>query len=222
MYMKRKIEDIVIFGAGGLGREVMWQIDNDNHKNHRYNILGFIDDTPGFVGQTINKYSVIGNTKYLQEYPQKLCVVICLGSVEDRKAVYNRLKENSNLEFPTILADSAMCSEFVEFGKGCIICNMSILTVNISVGDFVVVGNSCVVGHDVRIADYVTLYPNVKVSGNVKIASNTEIGVGASIIQKKNIGENVIIGAGAVVIEDIPSSVTAVGVPTKNIKSKIR
>jgi serine acetyltransferase len=46
----------------------------------------------------------------------------------------------------------------------------------------------------------------------------TFIGTGASIINQITIGDNTVIGAGAVVIRDIPSDVTAVGVPAKIVK----
>lgn len=212
------MEDLVVFGAGGLGREVIWQIENTNKKCKLYNILGFIDDTPELGGQEINHYPIIGGTEFLLQYKSKLNVVICLGNVHDREKVYRTLEKNPNLKFPNIIADDVKYSDMVKYGKGCIVCNSSILTVNIKLGDFVVIGNACIVGHDAEIDDFVTLYPAVKVSGNVKIGRNTEIGVGTDIIQKKNIGKCTVVGAGAVVVDDIPDDVVAVGVPARVIK----
>lgn len=63
-----------------------------------------------------------------------------------------------------------------------------------------------------------TLYPSVNVSGNVHIGECCEIGIGSNIIQGKKIGTEIIVGAGSVVIKDIPSQCTAVGVPAKPIK----
>lgn len=47
------------------------------------------------------------------------------------------------------------------------------------------------------------------------LGKNSYIGSKSIIIGNINIGDNVKIGAGAVVLEDIPSSCTAVGVPAK-------
>ena len=60
--------------------------------------------------------------------------------------------------------------------------------------------------------------PGAHLAGNVKVGELSHIGIGASVIQGVKIGRNVIIGAGAVVINDIPDSVTAVGVPARVIK----
>ena len=46
------------------------------------------------------------------------------------------------------------------------------------------------------------------------------MGSGSTIIQGKKIGKGSIIGAGAVVIDDIGSFTTAVGVPAKVVKER--
>ena len=49
------------------------------------------------------------------------------------------------------------------------------------------------------------------------VSKFSHIGIGSSVIQGVNIGENTVIGAGSVVIKDIESNATAVGVPAKVI-----
>ena len=46
---------------------------------------------------------------------------------------------------------------------------------------------------------------------------NVRVGTGAKIIGPVRIGEGAQIGANAVVLEDVPSGETAVGVPAKSI-----
>ena len=60
---------------------------------------------------------------------------------------------------------------------------------------------------------------NVNVSGNDLIEEGVMMGSGSTVIQGKKIGKGSIIGAGAVVVNDIESFSTAVGVPAKVIKS---
>lgn len=50
------------------------------------------------------------------------------------------------------------------------------------------------------------------------LGNNIFIGAGAKIIGGITIGDNVKIGANAVVVKDLPSNVTAVGIPAKIIK----
>ena len=211
-------KDLVLFGAGGFGREVLWQLSEINRFAEKYNIIGFADDTPELQGAVINGFPVLGDGQWLMDYKKEICVVICVGNSKARKNIYNRIKANSNISFPTVTAKDAKYSDSVRFGQGCIICLSNIFTVNITIGDFAIVNLDCTVGHDAILEDFVTLYPSVNVSGNVKIGSCTEIGTGTNIIQGRNIGENTIIGAGAVVVKDIPGNCTAVGVPAVPIK----
>ena len=214
--MERK--DLVLIGAGGFGREVLWQLSESDVVTQMYNIIGFVDDTPELQGKLINGRPVLGNIQWLINYQKEIGAVICVGNSKTRKAIYDSLKINNYIFFPTIMSDGARHSDLVTFGEGCIICLSSILTANITIGDFVIMNLDCTVGHDAVLDDFVTLYPSVNVSGGVHIGACVEIGTGVNIIQGKRIGENTIVGAGSVVIRDIPPNCTAVGAPAAPIK----
>jgi len=207
-------KDLVIVGAGGFGREIAWQISELG----QYSILGYIDSDARLQGQKINGLPVLGDSQWLLGLRDEICAVICIGNSRSRKHVYNELSKNPNINFPTIIASNVRYSNSVTFGQGCIICLSTVLTVNITLGDFVIANLDCTIGHDAVLENFATLYPSVNVSGGVHVKACAEIGTGANIIQGKTIGENTIIGAGAVVTKDIPSNCTAVGTPAKPIK----
>ena len=209
---------LVIIGAGGFGREILYQLAEVNRKTDLYEIVGFVDDTPELQDKTINGYPVMGDLQWLIDYDREICAVICIGNSKARQKVVEKISVNPNISFPTFIADDVRFAEDLEYGQGCIICLSSILTVNVMMGNFVIVNLDCTIGHDAILDDFVTLYPSVNVSGNVHIGCCTEIGTGSNIIQWKTIGENTIVGAGAVVVKDIPANCTAVGNPAKSIK----
>ena len=206
--------DLVVYGTGGMGRELMWQLS----ESCDFNLLGFVDDAPEKYGAVINNYPVVGNTEWLLEREEKTAVAIAVANPVIRRKIAEKLKKNSNIVFPNIIAPDARISEFVEMGEGCIICYGNIITVNIKIGDFFISNRCNTIGHDCVIGDFVTLNPMTSVSGNVVIKDRTDIGTGTNIIQGKTIGSDVVVGAGSVVVKDIPDSCTAVGVPAVPIK----
>jgi serine O-acetyltransferase len=86
----------------------------------------------------------------------------------------------------------------------------------------VVIGETAVLGDDILIYQGVTL-GGVSLSHGKRhptIRSNVTIGAGAKILGNITVGENSKVGANSVVITDVPSCSTAVGVPARIIKRK--
>lgn len=211
------MQDIVIVGAGGFGREVQWLIERINNIDNLWNIRGYIDDSVS-IGCEVNGYKVLGGVEYLKDVKHELAVVCAIGNSLIRKKVVDKIINNSNISFPNLIDPSVNMSDRINMGKGNIICSGNILTVNIEIKDFNIINLDCTVGHDVKIDSYVTIYPSANISGNVNVGHNVEIGTGSHIIQGLNIGSNSIIGAGTVVIRDVEMGRTVVGNPARVVK----
>ncbi|WP_407405499.1 acetyltransferase [Chryseobacterium sp.] len=212
------MKNIAIFGAGGFGREVKTIIDKINsiHPN-TYNFLGFYDD--GFEKDTlINGYPVLGGITDINSIKESICLLISIGDPKIKHKIISKIS-NKNVEFPSIIhPNSSISNDAVKMGKGCIICEGTIITCNIEIGDFVILNLMCTVGHDTIIDNYCAFMPSVNISGEVHIYSSVYVGTGAKIINLLEIGENTIVGAGAVVSKSLPANCTAVGIPAKPIK----
>lgn len=209
------MENLILIGTGGMAREVRWVIEEINKLDNKWNILGWVSNES--QGEIIAGLPVLGDDNWLLDYKETVNVVIGVGNGELRKKISERLKQNSNISFPAIIAPSAEVSPYVKLGEGSIIMNKSLLTVDIEVGNFFLCNYGCTIGHDCKFGDYVTINPGARISGAVSLGECSTVGVGASIIQNINIGSNVVIGAGATVIRDIESDNTVVGVPAKPI-----
>jgi len=82
----------------------------------------------------------------------------------------------------------------------------------------IVIGDGIRVGRGVTILQGVTLGRRNHEKGSIiKVGAGTLISAGAKIIGDITIGENCQIGANAVVLRDVPSGYTAVGVPARLI-----
>lgn len=211
------VKEILIFGAGGFGREVAWLIEDINKVKLTWNILGYIDDSSEKRNQMVNGYKILGDSSMIENLDKIVDVAVAVGDPKSRIAVVNGL-DNPFVKFPILIHPSVIMSKKVQIGIGTIICAGSILTTDIKIGQHVIVNLDCTIGHDAIIDDYCTLSPSVNISGNVTIGRATFIGTGAHIINNVRVGENAVIGAGAVVVKDIPPNCTAVGIPAKPIK----
>ena len=211
------MKNIVIIGAGGVGREVSLIIQQINELEPTWNLLGFIDDNTDNWGKVINGYSVIGGIDSLEFLSNDTYIVIAIANYEVKKNIVNKI--NNKFKFATIVHPKVWIHDYMTVGEGTIIYEGAILTANIEIGNHVIISPKCGVGHDSIIKDYVSLLWNVNVSGNDLIEEGVMMGSGSTVIQGKKIGKGSIIGAGAVVVNDIESFSTAVGVPAKVIKS---
>ena len=82
----------------------------------------------------------------------------------------------------------------------------------------VVVHRSVVIGDDCMLMQQVTL-GQLAADGLPMIGSRVYIGSGAKVLGPVKIGDGARIGANAVVLTDVPSGATAVGVPAKVVLS---
>ena len=87
-----------------------------------------------------------------------------------------------------------------------------------------VAGETAVLGNNISILHGVTLGGSGKESGDrhPKVSDGVMIGANASILGNIRIGENAKIGAGSVVVADVPSSITVVGVPAKQVGRSVK
>lgn len=85
----------------------------------------------------------------------------------------------------------------------------------------IIVSGDAVIGDDVVIRNGVTIgLKKREEAGSPVIGSRVEIGAGAKVLGRIRIGDDVVIGANAVVISDVPSGCTAVGIPARIIPRK--
>lgn len=208
--------DLVILGAGGGAKSVLWLLETINDVRRTWNLLGLIDDNPALHGTLYGDLPVLGGFDWFDHH--RALVIHGVGSPATRRRFAARARDR-NLQFATAISPDVRHSRFVTFGEGCIVASGSVLTSNITVGNHCLINLSCTIGHDAVIEDYCTLAPGVHLSGHTHLEEGVEIGAGVVVIPGKRIGAGALIGAGAVVTTDIPRNSLAVGVPAKVIKA---
>ncbi len=175
------MKDIIIVGAGGLGREMLALLKNINTIQPQWNVLGFVDDGKT-TSDVVNGVEVLGGVDYLNTLEANTAVIIAISLPKVRKAIFDKLSK-ANIYFPTIVHPSSIISDadFVGMGKGCILCINTVLTTNIVLGDFVLINAGAIINHDAQISSFSTIMPGVNISTGAQISKGCYIGTGSKI-----------------------------------------
>lgn len=214
------MQNVVIIGAGGFGREVLDVFDAVNSIKPIFRVLGFIVD-PCFAkaGTYVNEKPVLGGFDWLGEHRSDVKAICGVGAPEQRFHLVERA-QLLDVDFCSVIHPNAILTPRVRIGHGVVITAGCIFTNNIQVGNHVQVNLDCTFGHDVVVEDFATISPGSHVSGKVIIRQGAFIGTGTNIIENIEVGAWSTVGAGSAVIKDIYENGVAVGVPAKIIKTK--
>lgn len=193
-----------IIGAGGATRELK------AHMNIK-NIKCFVDDKY-YTDNNENIYPLSSFDPNIYE------VVVCVGDVNDRFNIVNRLPKETKY-FTYIHPSAILLDENIQIGEGSIICAGTVLTTNIKIGKHAYINIHSEIAHDCIIGDFFTASPGSKMLGHCEIGNKVYLGALSSIREKTKICNDVMIGLNSGVIKDIIEPGTYVGTPTKIIKT---
>lgn len=213
--------DIVIFGCGGFGREVLQIIEDLNAAaaDPVWRMRGFLV-SPGYASQGLVHGHPVHDDIHAFGPPRSLALAIGIGNPAARQRVVADLTAAGVRDFPALVHPQAWCGRRITLGEGVVICAGALLTTDIALGPHVHVNLSATIGHDAVVGEFSTLGPGVHLSGKVTLGTGVEIGTGASVVPGVTIGEGAVIGAGAAVIRDVQAGSTAVGVPARVISTR--
>jgi sugar O-acyltransferase (sialic acid O-acetyltransferase NeuD family) len=208
------VEDIVIIGAGGFGREVSLLIDYINLKEKKYNKIGFYDD--GIPeGNHIADLRVLGNVSDLNLTTSMLNVVIAIGNPGILRAISKRLT-NKLLRYPNLIHPEV---KYVlgrnRIGIGNIFTEGFIMTCDITIGNFNIFNCHVLLGHDVKIGNFNVFNPSTQIAGDVVIGNANFFGINSCVLQSLSIGNENMLGASSLLTRRIQDCKKYFGIPAK-------
>jgi sugar O-acyltransferase (sialic acid O-acetyltransferase NeuD family) len=202
---------IVIFGAGGLGRELL-QVLRDMGTP----CAGFIVDRHFPSADTVDGVRVHRSAETFAG-DSSIRFVVAVGNPVARARVASELEHLVGPRFATIVHSRAWIGGHVSIGDGSMVFGLTSVTAHATLGRHVLVNPGTTIAHDCLLGDYATLGPSCALAGGVVVEDGAELGVGVRVAPGVRIGRGAMVGAGAVCIAPVQPNTTVVGVPAHRI-----
>jgi sugar O-acyltransferase (sialic acid O-acetyltransferase NeuD family) len=204
---------ILVLGAGGHGQVVADILLRMADEGAGLTVAGYLDDNPSLTGQHLLGLKVLGRFADRPSVPHD-AVVIAVGSNRTRQRLATELTLQGE-RFVIACHPRAVIAPDVEIGPGSMVCAGAVINPASEIGAHAILNTGCTIDHHNRIGDYAHIAPGVHLGGDVLIGAGTLVGIGSSVLPRHSVGEWAVIGAGSVVTRNIPSRVTAMGIPAR-------
>jgi sugar O-acyltransferase (sialic acid O-acetyltransferase NeuD family) len=205
-------QTLLVFGAGGSGREVAWLAEQAWGDRVR---VRFVVDDPRYLVPFVNGRELMLLSDVTPDSTARF--VVALGDSAARRRVAEAMAE-LGARATTIVHPRVEMSRWVDIGEGSIVCAGTVVTTNVQIGRHVQINVGCTISHDVVTGDFSTISPGVHIAGHVRIGHDVFIGTGASIINGRAdaplvIGDGAVVAAGACVVKPVEAGALVAGVP---------
>jgi sugar O-acyltransferase (sialic acid O-acetyltransferase NeuD family) len=195
--------DLVIVGAGGLGRECL-----DTALALELSVRCFIDDHR--AGEQIRGLPVVTPA----DLGARCAYLVGIADPVARRRLSTQLDE-LGWNAVTLVHPTATVAPETSIGAGSLVMGGAYISSSVAIGQHSQVQYTATVGHDSTLGDHVTVLPGANVSGSVTIEEDATVGSGAVVLQGRRVGAGAFVGAGAVVTRDVAPGEVVVGSPAR-------
>ncbi len=214
---------VVLFGAGGNGRELMPILVENFLDETSCGLQDFqyIETNP--KNELINSIVVISEDDFFQ---QDLSGQVLFNvSISDPKTRLNLVNKFLSFGYQPveIISKEAKVSTAAKLALGVTVSPFALISPDVTIGNFSQINYFASVSHDVNVGNFVTIGPGARINGYIRIEDEVYIGAQAtikpgSITRPRIIGKGSVIGMGAVVLDDVQPYSTVVGNPARKLQ----
>ncbi|MEI6853305.1 MAG: acetyltransferase [Bacteroidota bacterium] len=191
---------MVIVGAGGLGREILTILIEDNFQDD----IVFYDENPQIEPLLYHRYPVLQNLSALKELFNNgdKRFVTAIGSPRLREKLTNKI-ENKGGILCSVISKRTTIFHFNPSYQGAIIQPGVGISYGVEIGTGSAIHINATIGHCVQMGRYINIGPNASVIGPCTIGDYSYISAQTCVLPNVSIGKHVIVNAGMVVDRDL-------------------
>jgi sugar O-acyltransferase (sialic acid O-acetyltransferase NeuD family) len=208
------MKPLLIYGAGGLGRQVAEIVRQQGH----YGVAAWLDGNPDLHGQVIEAAPVLGDHTRADAVLRSGIshAVVAVGCNATRAALAERLAE-AGFTLATIIHPSAAIATSATIEPHVVIGARAMICVHASIGAHAIIATGAIVEHDNRIGRAAFLEPAVRLAGTVTVEVGARVGIGACVIPGRTIGARAEVAPGAIVTRDVRPETRVHGQPARAV-----
>ncbi len=206
------MNDLIIYGAGAIGKFVAHNIDLFEGS---WNILGFVDNDDSKAGGRLCGLPILSRDHLASRDIEGLNAVIAISRPAAKAHIAEKLKARG-VVFPNFVARGSWLSNgVVTLGRGVLIYPGTSIDHETEIGNFVTINAGCAIGHNAQVGDFATISPGVCLGGYTTVGRGAFLGIGCCTKQGVEIGARSVVGGQAMLIGNVDAEKTVVGVPGK-------
>jgi sugar O-acyltransferase (sialic acid O-acetyltransferase NeuD family) len=209
------MNNLVIVGAGGMGRTIYDMARESTTYGKEYLIKGFIDDNVHSLDLFENYPPMLGT---ISDYEiESDDVFVCSIGGTSRRACMEKILERGGI-FITMIHQTARIGTNVHIGKGCYIGAFTTIAADAYIDDYNFIQSYTIIGHDVQIKKWNRIDSYVMCVGGTKIGEGCMIHTNAVLNHNVEVGDGAHVGACSFVINSVPEGATVFGNPARRLK----
>ena len=208
------MKQLIIIGAGGMGRTLYDMAKESIGYGTEYEIKGFIDDNLSALDGFENYPAMLGTiSSYV---PKKDEVFVCsIGGAARRKCMEEIISSGGS--FLTMIHQTARIGTNVKIGEGTVIGAFTTIGADAKVGKYNLIQSYTVIGHDSRIGNWNRIDTHVTLVGGTIVEDEADIHTGAMISHNVTVESQSRVAACSFVIRRVKSGTTVMGNPAKRL-----
>lgn len=212
------MEDLVIFGAGGMAKEVAGILVRDiNSAKPTYRHAAYVVDDAYFQAGMFIHGIPVQSREWLVGHKDTVVCVCAIGYPKERRTAQRAL-EREGVRFVSLMHPTTRLREGTVVGKGCIIQPNCSISLDCKLGDGVFLNGDVNIGHDAILEDFVTCFPRAQISGKVQIKEAACIGSMVFLNEKRKVGAEAVVAPGSIVFGNVKAGTYVIGNPAKRIE----